>query len=193
MRSSRTTSIILLVLYYGTYFCFKFGSLDAQCQAWPTGSIWQSLAVNVGPTTGIGIEKVLVPVHYQGRSGTRQLLVCNRIYKPLRGLHHGGSGPPQRHVGIAPAFHVPRDPSHRAHDVLDDRGAYKRSGDFRRQADTDGREEVIDPFEDTAADTSRDLFEPPREIAQHFSGLVGIVEFQCLLSDSFNSVLPQIV
>jgi hypothetical protein len=66
-------------------------------------------------------------------------------------------------------------------------------GDFRRQADTDGREEVIDPFEDTAADTSRDLFEPPPEIAQHFSGLVGIVEFQCLLSDSFNSVLPQIV
>lgn len=112
--------------------------------------------------------------------GIGVVLVCLELPEPLGGFHHAGSGPAQSHFGVAPALHVPRDPSDRAHHVFNDVGAGERSAELRWQAEARDREDVVDLLENAAGDAGSDLFDPAREITQQFLSLVSIVEFLCL-------------
>ncbi len=82
----------------------------------------------------------------QGLPEDRELAVGLEPAEGLLGLQHTRCGPPQRHLGIAPAPDVAADLSDRAQRVLDDVGAGERAPEFVRQAETDDGEDLVQPL-----------------------------------------------
>ena len=77
--------------------------------------------------------RLLGLVSSKGGPQGRQLLAGLQPPEALGRLHHGSTGPAQRHGGIVPAFDVAADPADGAVHVLDDVGAGQRAAQFGRK------------------------------------------------------------
>jgi hypothetical protein len=96
---------------------------------------------------------------------------------------HGGGAPSQGHRGRAPVFDVAANPTHRAHDILDDVRAGERAAQFAGEAEPRDSEHLVDPFQDRSGNAVPVSFETAREIANERLGLLGVIDFPGLPQD----------